>query len=148
MAVVVKNCQCRRCRDSCSIPGSGRSPGNGNGNPLQYSCLENPMERGAWWATVHGVTKSQTQLKWLSMCAHTMCWASNAHWVPRGQRGQGGKASSPETPGAFSALTRKVWSNALFPRGWTFTYSSVQHDSCPRVWSKWNFTVFMFLWLL
>ena len=42
------------------IPGSGRSPGEGNGNPLQYSCLENPMDRGAWWATVHGVAKSQT----------------------------------------------------------------------------------------
>ena len=44
------------------IPGSGRSPGEGNGNTLQYSCLENPMDRGAWWATVHGVTKSQIQL--------------------------------------------------------------------------------------
>ena len=44
------------------IPGSGRSPGGGNGNPLQYSCLKNPMDRGAWWATVHGVEKSQTQL--------------------------------------------------------------------------------------
>ena len=44
------------------IPGSGRSPGGGNGNPLQYSCLGNPMDRGAWWATVHGVTKSQTRL--------------------------------------------------------------------------------------
>ena len=39
---------------------SGRSPGEGNGNPLQYSCLENPMDRGAWWAIVHGVAKSQT----------------------------------------------------------------------------------------
>ena len=48
--------------DSGSIPGSGRSPGGGNGNPPQYSCLENPMDRGGWWATVHGVTKSQTQL--------------------------------------------------------------------------------------
>ena len=44
------------------IPGLGRSPGEGNGNPLQYSCLENPMDRGAWWATVHGVAKSRTQL--------------------------------------------------------------------------------------
>ena len=43
-----------------SIPGLGRSPGEGNGNPLQYSCLDNPMDRGAWWATVHGITKSQT----------------------------------------------------------------------------------------
>ena len=45
--------------DPCSIPGLGRSPGEGNGNPLQYYCLENPMDRGAWQATVHGVTKSR-----------------------------------------------------------------------------------------
>ena len=44
--------------DPGSIPGLGRCPGEGNGNPLQYSCLENPMDRGAWWTTVHGVTKS------------------------------------------------------------------------------------------
>ena len=48
--------------DLGSIPGLGRSPGEGNANPLQYSCLENPMDRGAWWATVLGITKSQTQL--------------------------------------------------------------------------------------
>ena len=48
--------------DLGSIPGSGRSPGEGNGYPLQYSCLENPMDRGPWQATVHGVTKSRTQL--------------------------------------------------------------------------------------
>ena len=48
--------------DPGSIPGSGRSLGEGNGNPLQYSCLENPMDRGAWWATVHGVAKSRTRL--------------------------------------------------------------------------------------
>ena len=52
-----------------SIPGSGRSPGRGHSNPLQYSCLENPMDRGAWWATVHGATQSQTQPKRLSMQA-------------------------------------------------------------------------------
>ena len=45
-------------RDASLIPGSGRFPGGGNGNPLQYSCLENPMDREAWQATVHGVTKS------------------------------------------------------------------------------------------
>ena len=44
------------------IPGLGRSPGEGNGYPLHYSCLENPMDRGAWWATVHRVAKSQTGL--------------------------------------------------------------------------------------
>ena len=49
-------------RDLGLIPGSGRSPGEGNGNPIQYSCLENSMDRGALWATVHGVTKSWTPL--------------------------------------------------------------------------------------
>ena len=48
--------------DPGSIPGSGRSPGEGNGNPFQDSCLENPMDREAWWATVHGIAKSQTRL--------------------------------------------------------------------------------------
>ena len=55
-------CNARDSRDVGSILGSGRSPGEGNGNPLQYSCLENPMDGGAWWATVHGVAKSPTQL--------------------------------------------------------------------------------------
>ena len=53
--------------DPGSIPGSGRSPGEGNSNPLQYSCLENPMDWGAWWATVHGVAKSRTQLSDFSL---------------------------------------------------------------------------------
>ena len=59
-------------RDVGLIPGSGRSTGEGNGYLVQYSCLENPMDRGAWRATVHGVAKSQTQLMWLSMhaCMH------------------------------------------------------------------------------
>ena len=49
-------------RDVMSIPGLGSSPGGNNGNPLQYSCLENPVDRGAWWLMVHRVTKSWTQL--------------------------------------------------------------------------------------
>ena len=55
--------------DMDSVPGSGRSPGEGNGNPLQYSCLETPTEREAWRAIVHGVMKSRTRLKRLSMHA-------------------------------------------------------------------------------
>ena len=57
-------------RDSGLIPGSGRPPGGGHSNPLQYSCLENPMDGGAWWATVQRVTKSQTRLKQLSTHSH------------------------------------------------------------------------------
>ena len=57
-------------REVGSIPGLGRSPGGGHGNPLQYSCLENPMDRGAWWVTSEGA-KSQIQLKRLSTYAET-----------------------------------------------------------------------------
>jgi len=61
--------------DANSIPGLGRSPGEGNGNPLQYSCLGNPMDRGAWWATVHGVPKSlkQVSIEHLFMCMLAIC---------------------------------------------------------------------------
>ena len=64
VALVVKNppANAGDVRDVGSIPGLGRSPGEGNGSPLQYSCLENPMDRGGWEAMVHGVAKSQTRL--------------------------------------------------------------------------------------
>ena len=72
VVLVVKNLPANAgdIRDAGSIPGSGRSPGEGNGNPLQYSCLENPRDRGAWWATVHGVTKSWPTL---TTHIHTSC---------------------------------------------------------------------------
>ena len=62
VALVVKNppANAGDIKDAGSIPGLGRSPGEGNGNTLQYSCLENPMDRGAWWAMVQGVAQSQT----------------------------------------------------------------------------------------
>ena len=62
MVLVIKNLPASAgdVKDTGSIPGSGRSPGEGNGNPLQYSCLGNPMDRGACWATVHGVAKCLT----------------------------------------------------------------------------------------
>ena len=62
--------------DQGSIPGSGRSPGEGNGNPLQHSCLENPMEGGAWWATVHGVAKSRTRLSYFTFFLFFLCYHS------------------------------------------------------------------------
>ena len=55
-------CSPKDTRDSSLIPGSGRSPGGEHGNPLQYFCLENPMDRGGCWATVHGVAESRTRL--------------------------------------------------------------------------------------
>ena len=73
VALVVKNppANAGDAKDMDSSPGLVRSPREGYVNPLKYSCLENPTDRGAWWATVHGVTKSRTQRKWLSMHAHT-----------------------------------------------------------------------------
>ena len=64
MPLVVKNspANARDIRDRASVPGSGRFPGLGHENPPQYSCLENPLDRGAWRAIIHGVTKSQTRL--------------------------------------------------------------------------------------
>ena len=69
MALLVKNSPANAggIADTYLIPGWGRSPGGGHGNPPQYSCLDIPMDRGAWRATVRGVTESQTQLKRLSM---------------------------------------------------------------------------------
>ena len=64
------------------IPGSGRSPRGGHGNPLQYSCLENLMERGAWQAAVHGVTQNWTRLKWL-----TWVWVNSGCWWWTGRPG-------------------------------------------------------------
>ena len=75
MALAVKNLPANAgdTGDSVSIPGPGRSPGGRNGNPLQYCCLENPTDRGAWWATVHGVTK-QLSMHTLGIQAEFLLW--------------------------------------------------------------------------
>ena len=84
VVLMVKNppANARDLRHSSSIPGSERSPGEENGNPLHCSCLENLMDRAAWWATVHGITKSQTQLKRLSTHARRL-WSLFYKVVPR-----------------------------------------------------------------
>ena len=73
MALVVKNppADAGDARDMGLIPGLARSPGEGNGNPLQCSCLEDPMDGGAWWAAVYGVAQSQTRLKQLSSSSNS-----------------------------------------------------------------------------
>ena len=88
---MVKNPPALQTADTSSIPGSGRSPGRGNGHSLQYSRPENSMDRGAWWATVHEATKSWTRLRLLSTsagwgrhrrsCPRPVCPA--ASWAPR-----------------------------------------------------------------
>ena len=70
--------------DLGSIPGMGRYPGEGNGYPLQYSCLENPMDRGAWWATDHGVAKSQTRLSVFTFTFFHSCSTRSVRWSQNG----------------------------------------------------------------
>ena len=72
--------------DPGSIPGLGRSPEEGNGNPLKYSCLENSMDRGAWWAIVHGVTKSQTWLNKSHSHTHTHTHTHTGQVLPKREK--------------------------------------------------------------
>ena len=95
VVLVVKNLPANTgdTREVGLIPGLGRSPGGGRGNLLQYSCLENPMDRGAWRATVPGVAKSRTQLKGLSL--HTNRWRVqfSAWWPLTGEEQRPGVCS-------------------------------------------------------
>ena len=104
------SCLCRRYKRHCSVPGSRRSPGRGDSNPLKYSCLENLMDREDWQVTVHSVTKSQTWLKRFSM--HT-------------------------SPLSFLLPTLACYSSAQHFRSqvrwWTATHSA----SCPPPQSLW-----------
>ena len=89
-------------RDANSIPGSGRSPGGGDGNPLQDSCLENPMDRGVWWATVHRVAKSRTWLKWLS--THACSQKSVRKFPPPSSSCQGGSKKEEDCGGSKAGV--------------------------------------------
>ena len=94
VALVVKNppANAGDIRDMGSIPGLGRSPGGRYGNPLQYSCLENPMDKGAWWAIAHGVAKSQTRLSdlaWMhALKEKTHCRSYGRSWNIARQKAQ------------------------------------------------------------
>ena len=81
VALVVKNLLAN-AGDAGSVPGSGRSPGAGNGNPLHYSCLENPMDRRARRATARGVAESGTRLRdWSAQVGSSVCWLSAHMWA-------------------------------------------------------------------
>jgi len=132
VVLVVKNLSANagNVRDVSLIPGSGRSPGEGHGNPLQYSCLENPLDRGAWQATVHRVAKSWTRLKQLSMkasfyqitlwCQSLMhCWLTcvQSLWYGPETRSKeslihGGLIKKPLFP--FSLLFKKIFNRITF----------------------------------
>ena len=87
------------------IPGLGRSPGEGNGNPLQYTCLENPMDKGGWRATVHRVAKSQARRKQLSMHVFVTTTVARGPLASRVARG----VSGPSSPGTSLRMKASMW---------------------------------------
>ena len=135
VALAVKNHSAKAggTRDLGSIPGSRRSPGGGQGNPLQNSCLENPTDRGAWWATVQRVPKSQTQLKRLSMHASRRTFPSEMwawHFEP--------VSSSLRFPVCGSTWGVSLWASNCFLELWAvrlcFVHLPRVHDM--RVWKR------------
>ena len=96
-------CNAGDARDVVSIPGSGRSPGGGNGNPLRCSCLENPRDGGAWWAAVYGVAQSWTRLKRLS---------SSSSWV---QHFPTPWTVALQAPLSMEYSSQEYWSELPFP---------------------------------
>ena len=126
-------------RDTGSIPGLGRSPGGEHGNSLHCSCLENPMDRGAWKATAHRVARSQTQLKRLSTLPSggTRCASSGGcaslhlkHGPPGGKRGSAGLSKVSDPGHQRPASSCAVWTPRQFPATlWPF--SPRPRGACP-----------------
>ena len=119
-------------RDVDSILGWGRSPGGGHGNPLQYSCLENPIDRGAWWATVHRVAKGLTRLKCLS--THIL-WAWGGVKVSTFQEGNEGRRPCSSCWKNYMRIQSFPWSSErIFRTIWknTGNWNTVL---CRRPWS-------------
>ena len=100
--------------DLGSIPGSGRSPGEGNGKPLQYFCLENPMDRGAWWATVHGVAKSQAQLSDFHFLSHFLFFKPPSSKQPKPHHA-GLCPASTLLPPLHGSTSGNIWLFSPFP---------------------------------
>ena len=146
-------------RDEGSIPGSGRSPRGGHGNLLQYSYLENLMDRGAWWATVHRVAKSRTWLKQLSMhaCTHraycfnhfkcTVQWHIYLHL-----------SGDRWLCSVYLQNSSYSWAETLYPlnsfpfpstlNSWQLpSYFVSMNQTTTGPSCKWNHTIFTFLWL-
>ena len=121
--------------DLGSIPGSGRSPGEGNGNPLQYSCLENPRDRGAWQAAAHRVTrvtKSRTQLKLLSTYTHTHTH-THTHTVFPGASAGKGSACSGGDPGSIPGLGRSSGEENGNPLQYSSLENSMDRRACQAI---------------
>ena len=113
--------------DLGSIAGLGRSPGEGTGNPSQYFCLENPMDRGAWWATVHGVSKSWIQLS----TAYTHRWS--LPWQPRVE------LTSLKSASTWHFVSLIIWRIPLMPETSAYLFIFL----C-GVWLSWRWLFWLF----
>ena len=142
-------------RNVGSIPRWGRSPGGEHGNPLQYSCLENAMDRGAWWATVYRVTKSQTQLKWLhtKVCQYRRhkrrgfsLWVEKIPWSRKWQPTPVFLLGNSMDRGAWQAIVHKV------TKSWTklntHTHTHTNNNKSNREYLVQIFILPFFFWLL
>ena len=109
-------------RDVDSVPALGRSPGVGNGNMLQHSCLKNPMDRGAWWATVHEAAKSQTQLSIHAQPDLGSLWTSLVNWLLL--QGQPSALGPPGHPASSSSNVDRTSEMAQ--------QLQIQHGCCPQ----------------
>ena len=128
LALVVKNLPAN-AGDMGSIPESGRSPGEGNGKPLQYSCLENPIDKGDWWATVCGVAKSWTQLSDFTFTFHFSCIGEG-----NGNPLQCSCLENPRDGGAsWAAVYGVAWSQTRLKRLSSSSSSSSQDHSMRKV---------------
>ena len=138
--------------DLGSIPGSGRSPGEGTGNPLQYSCLENPLDRGAWQATAHGVTKSRTRLSNITFTFTMRLFLNNTGCVwgigwegwarEQGNHKEGSwQKSRPAIMAASLGQKQRGWKKkglvGMFPRKVGRTFSGIRgrgNRTDSRIW--------------
>ena len=117
-------------RDMGSIPESGRSPGGGNGNPLHYSCLGNPMDRGAWWATVYGIAKSWTRLKRLSV--HIEPIGNVSHTLPRSREIWSETSESAVAGVSLLGMLAFDWWSRL----WTFHLGHTAQERRSLTWGQ------------
>ena len=150
-------CQCGRrgdTRDASSIPGSGSSPGGGNGSPLQYSCMENPMDKGAWWASIHGAVKSRTRLSnWAPSHTQVKILPSLSLMHTYGRRSKGPPQGSPGLWEGENLTNRRTNDQAGSQSGQCHSLSppptprpALDSHACPRVQGRpaiWGRTVLL-----
>ena len=133
VVLVVKNppANAGDIRGAGLIPGLGRSPGGGYGNPLQCSCLENPRDRGAWWAAIYGLAQSRTQLKWLSSSIRI---TNKSHAYRRRHNLRGSMGWSQRREMVLSAFLGRLCTESTHGIIYTFAFKMQMCDTSKEIW--------------